>query len=105
MKLIVRKSRLKGTVTMPASKSHTIRAVAIASLADGESAIRKPLASGDTQAVVDCYRALGAEIDTFNPECWKVVGTGGEIAIPEGTIDVLNSGKTLRIAMGTAALA
>ncbi|MDH4240194.1 MAG: hypothetical protein OEW48_11580, partial [Phycisphaerae bacterium] len=40
MKLIARKSRLKGTVTIPASKSHTIRAVAIASLAEGESTIR-----------------------------------------------------------------
>ncbi len=64
MKLIVRKSRLKGEVVIPASKSHTIRAVAIASLAAGESAIRKPLVSGDTQAVINCYRALGARIDT-----------------------------------------
>jgi len=105
MKLIVRKSRLAGEVTMPASKSHTIRAVAIASLAEGESTIRKPLVSGDTQAVVDCYRALGAEIDTFNPELWKVIGTGGDISVPKESIDVLNSGTTLRIAMGSAALA
>ncbi len=105
MKLIVRKSRLAGEVTMPASKSHTIRAVAIASLAEGESTIRKPLVSGDTQAVVDCYRALGAEIDTSNPELWKVIGTGGDISVPKESIDVLNSGTTLRIAMGSAALA
>jgi len=105
MKLIVRKSRLAGDVTMPASKSHTIRAVAIASLAEGESTIRKPLVSGDTQAVVDCYRALGAEIDTSNPELWKVIGTGGDISVPKESIDVLNSGTTLRIAMGSAALA
>ena len=90
---------------MPSSKSHTIRAVAIASLAEGESTIRKPLVSGDTQAVVDCYRAMGAEIDTSNPECWKVIGTDGEISVPRESIDVLNSGTTLRIAMGSAALA
>jgi 3-phosphoshikimate 1-carboxyvinyltransferase len=105
MKLIVRKSRLAGEVTMPASKSHTIRAVAIASLAEGESTIHKPLISGDTQAVVDCYRAMGAEIDTSDAESWKVIGTGGDIAGPKETIDVLNSGTTLRIAMGSAALA
>ena len=105
MKLIVQKSRLKGTVTIPASKSHTIRAVAIASLAEGESTIRKPLVSGDTQAVVACYRALGAEIDTTNPKLWKVIGTGGEIKAPTDIIDVGNSGTTLRIAMGSAALA
>jgi len=104
MKLTVRKSRLKGTVAIPASKSHTIRAVAIASLASGHSLIRKPLESGDTTAVVNCYRALGAQIDTTNPNLWKVIGTGGEIQPPKETIDVLNSGTTLRIAMGSAAL-
>ncbi|MHC4889698.1 MAG: 3-phosphoshikimate 1-carboxyvinyltransferase [Planctomycetota bacterium] len=104
MKLIVKKSRLKGEVTIPASKSHTIRAVAIASLAAGESAIRSPLVSGDTQAVVNCYRALGARIDTADSKRWKVVGTGGEITAPPESIDVGNSGTTLRIAMGSAAL-
>ncbi len=105
MKLIVRKSRLKGEVVMPASKSHTIRAVAIASLAVGESTIRKPLVSGDTQATVNCYQALGARIDTADSKLWKVTGTGGEITAPPESIDVGNSGTTLRIAMGSAALA
>jgi len=105
MKLIVRKSRLKGTVTIPASKSHTIRAVAIASLAKGQSAIRNPLVSSDTQAAVACYRALGAKIDTSDSKLWKVVGTSGEIKAPREIIDVGNSGTTLRIAMGSAALA
>jgi 3-phosphoshikimate 1-carboxyvinyltransferase len=105
MKLIVKQSRLSGEVTIPASKSHTIRAVAIASLAEGESIIRKPLVSGDTAAVVDCYRALGAKIDTSNPDLWKVIGTGGAIKAPREIIDVGNSGTTLRIAMGSAALA
>ncbi|MHC4737212.1 MAG: 3-phosphoshikimate 1-carboxyvinyltransferase [Planctomycetota bacterium] len=105
MKLIVNKSRLSGEVVIPASKSHTIRAVAIASLAEGETTIRKPLISGDTQAVVACYRALGAEIDTSEPKFWKVIGTGGEIKAPADIIDVGNSGTTLRIAMGSASLA
>jgi 3-phosphoshikimate 1-carboxyvinyltransferase len=105
MRLIVRKSRLKGTVTIPASKSHTIRAVAIASLASGQSTIRSPLVSSDTQAAVDCYRALGARIDTTEPALWKVIGTAGQIKVPEKIIDVGNSGTTLRIAMGSAALA
>ncbi len=105
MKLIVRKSRLKGTVLIPGSKSHTIRAVAIASLAAGESLINNPLESSDTKAAVACYRALGAEINTSDPKLWKVKGTGGNINIPQNIIDVGNSGTTLRIAMGSAALA
>ena len=105
MKLIVEKSRLNGTVAIPGSKSHTIRAVAIAALADGASLIRDPLDSSDAQAAVACYRAMGATIDTSDPKCWKVTGTGGAISTPDGIIDVGNSGTTLRVAMGSAALA
>jgi 3-phosphoshikimate 1-carboxyvinyltransferase len=105
MKLVARQSELAGEVTIPASKSHTIRAVAIASLADGQSVIRNPLVSGDTQAAVDCYRVLGARIDASDPKLWKVVGVGGQITGADQTIDVGNSGTTLRIAIGSAALA
>lgn len=104
MKLIVRKSRLKGSVAIPGSKSHTIRAVAIASLAGGQSLIHDPLDSSDTQAAVACYRALGAVIDTSSPKLWKVTGANGKITLPKEIIDVGNSGTTLRIAMGSAAL-
>ncbi len=104
MKLIVQKSRLKGKVAIPASKSHTIRAVAISSLAAGQSTIRKPLFSGDTQAAISCYQALGARIDTSDPKLWKVNGTGGQITAQSEVIDVQNSGTTLRIAMGSASL-
>ena len=105
MQLISRKSRLQGTVSIPASKSHTIRAVAIASLADGRSRIRNPLVSGDTEAAIRCYRAFGAEIDVSDGQCWRVAGVGRRIVPPAETIDVLNSGTTLRLAMGSAALA
>jgi 3-phosphoshikimate 1-carboxyvinyltransferase len=105
MKLIARKSRLKGSVTIPGSKSHTIRAVAIASLAGGQSLIHEPLESSDTTSAVTCYRALGATIDTSDPKLWRVTGTNGSVTPPEEIIDVGNSGTTLRIAMGSAALA
>jgi len=105
MKLLVNKSRLKGEVTIPASKSHTIRAVAIASLAGGKSLIRNPLSSSDTLSAVECYRCLGAQIDTKEPDLWTVEGNDAVIAQPAKTIDVGNSGTTLRIAAGSAALA
>ena len=105
MKLIVGKSRLKGKVAIPASKSHTIRAVAIASLAKGQSAIHSPLVSSDTLSAVNCYQALGAKIDTSNPMIWKVIGIDGKISVPQEAVDVGNSGTTLNIAIGSAALA
>ncbi|MCH7958503.1 MAG: 3-phosphoshikimate 1-carboxyvinyltransferase [Candidatus Hydrogenedentes bacterium] len=103
MKLILRKSRLHGTVAIPGSKSHTIRAVAIAALAEGESVIREPLESQDTDAVVRAYEALGAKIKK-GPGAWHVTGTGGRLSAPQSPIDVGNSGTTLRIAMGSCAL-
>jgi 3-phosphoshikimate 1-carboxyvinyltransferase len=104
MKLIVKKSRLTGAVSIPGSKSHTIRAVTIASLAQGQSTIRKPLVSDDTLSAVNCYRAFGAGIDTSSDKAWKVVGTGGRLTVPAGIIDVGNSGTTLRFAVGSGAL-
>jgi 3-phosphoshikimate 1-carboxyvinyltransferase len=105
MKLIVKKSQLMGTAAIPASKSHTIRAVAIASLASGKSFIRSPLISNDTYSSVDCYRLLGAKIDTSKDDVWVVNGNGGNISVPDKIVDVGNSGTTLRLASGSAALA
>jgi len=103
MQLVCRKSRLHGQVVIPGSKSHTIRAVAIASLAEGESTIEAPLSSADTLAAVSAYRALGAEIET-TPDVWRVRGTGGRLRVPDDVINVGNSGTTLRIVVGSCSL-
>jgi len=103
MKLIGRPSRLRGSVEIPGSKSHTIRAVAVASLAEGTSRIDTPLVSADTLAAVDAYRALGATID-LQANVWHVQGTGGQLRAPDNVIDVRNSGTSLRTAVGSAAL-
>lgn len=105
MRLKAEKSTLKGTVRIPGSKSHTIRAVAIASLSEGTSIIHAPLISSDTLSAVNCYKQLGAEIDTSEDEKWVIKGTGGKIVSPSEEINVGNSGTTLRIAVGSAALA
>ena len=103
MDLICERSTLRGEVRVPGSKSHTIRAVAIAALADGESCIQRPLESDDARAAVAAYRALGAEAQTTG-DAWRIRGTGGELRAPENVIDVGNSGTTLRLAMGSCAL-
>ncbi len=103
MDLIVTPSRLSGSVDIPGSKSHTIRAVAIAALAPGESRITAPLRSADTVAAIAAYRALGAEIDDAD-EQWTVKGFDGRPACAGDAVDVRNSGTTLRIAAGSSAL-
>ncbi|MBN1124665.1 MAG: 3-phosphoshikimate 1-carboxyvinyltransferase [Sedimentisphaerales bacterium] len=104
MQLYVEKSSLQGEVSIPGSKSHTIRAIAIASLAQGVSRIRNPLPSNDTLSAVQCFRLLGAQIETRNNSVWEVEGINGRIQIPDKVIDVGNSGTTLRVALGSAAL-
>ncbi len=104
MRLISEKSVLRGSVVIPASKSHTIRAVAIGSMAEGTSHIRNPLVSSDTMSAVACFRGLGAEINTDDPGVWIIRGTGGTVSIPNEIIDVGNSGTTLPFGMACAAL-
>lgn len=102
MKFIVEPSRVSGAVPMPASKSHTIRALFLAMMGNGKSEIIAPLRSRDTLAAADACRAFGAKItgDTN----WVVKGTGGRPAAA-ALIDVRNSGTTLPLAMAMAALA
>ncbi|MCE5321820.1 3-phosphoshikimate 1-carboxyvinyltransferase [bacterium] len=102
MKLIVNKSKLSGSVEIPGSKSHTIRAAVIASLAEGESIIRKSLVASDTLAAASACRLLGAQIN--KPDDWIVNGVGSKPRVPENVIDVGNSGTTLYIALGMASL-
>ena len=53
---------LDATVTIPASKSLTNRYLVLAALADGESRLRAPLQSRDSDLMVGALRALGAGI-------------------------------------------
>ncbi|ONI85982.1 3-phosphoshikimate 1-carboxyvinyltransferase [Actinosynnema sp. ALI-1.44] len=62
---------VRATVSIPGSKSITNRALVLAALADGPSAVRAPLRSRDTNLMVAALRALGAEI-TDDGEDWLV---------------------------------
>ena len=109
MKQTVTPGKVGGQLTVPASKSHTIRALLIAAFAQGESRIRRPLLSGDALSCLEACRSLGARIRRErNPhgpwEDWIITGTGGTIAASEEPIDVGNSGTTLFLAASLAAL-
>ena len=104
MDFVCKPSRLQGCARIPGSKSHTIRAVVIAGLADGESMVEAPLVSADTRSAAAGMQALGARVEYSDPERWRVVGCGGAPRARADTIDVGNSGTTLRVLLGTAAL-
>jgi 3-phosphoshikimate 1-carboxyvinyltransferase len=103
MKLIVESGeRLEGSVRAPPSKSHTHRAIIIASLASGESVIENPLECDDTLATIDACRMLGAEIDVKNKLIVK--GVAGKPRRPDSEINVRNSGTTMRFMTAVSAL-
>ncbi|MCX6357899.1 MAG: 3-phosphoshikimate 1-carboxyvinyltransferase [Candidatus Aureabacteria bacterium] len=102
MRCIVNPGVVRGSVAIPGSKSHTIRAVIIATLAAGRSRIIAPLDSADTRSALAAARLFGAAVDEGVE--WRVTGTGGAPAVPQDIVDVGNSGTTLRLGMGIAAL-
>ncbi len=104
MKLRIRQGNLHGAVSIPGSKSHTIRGLILGSLAHGVSRLLRPLRSSDTESCVRLCRSLGAEVETSDLRCWKVSGTAGTPTAASGPVDVGNSGTTLFLGMGAAAL-
>jgi len=104
LKLEVERSNLSGEVCVPASKSNTIRAIAIAAFAAGVSEIVRPLDSADTRSCMDAYGALGAQFET-DGDVLRVRGVENEPQTPTEPIDVGNSGTTLYFILGSAALA
>ncbi|MCL1915693.1 MAG: 3-phosphoshikimate 1-carboxyvinyltransferase [Desulfovibrionaceae bacterium] len=103
MQYTVHSSSINGSLSVPASKSHSLRAILMASLADGISRIRASLPSPDTLAMIQACRALGAEILEKGPNL-EVRGLGGRPKIPDQVIDVGNSGQVLRFVAALAAL-
>lgn len=97
------KTSLKGSISIPASKSHTIRAVAIAAMANGTSTLIEPLESEDAKSSLKAAEEFGATVKT-NKETIIIEGVGNCPKATTKNIDVGNSGTTLRIFSGLAAL-
>ncbi|MCJ7605301.1 MAG: 3-phosphoshikimate 1-carboxyvinyltransferase [Dehalococcoidales bacterium] len=93
MKVTVGKSELQGTVSVPASKSLTIRVLICAALCRGDSLIENPLVSEDTEAALGVLRKLGIHVQQ-DGSTWQV--TGGTFHAPEGELHCGESATTLR---------
>ena len=102
MILSIKPSRIKGVIGVPGSKSHTIRGVICGILASGTSTLTYPLESDDTKAAIGAARALGADVEQF-ADHWKIYGCGGKFSNPGKTIDMFNSGTSLRLFFSAAA--
>jgi len=103
MFLKVSHSNVSGEISIPGSKSHTIRALFFAGLADGKSKIKNPLISSDSISAVNLCKSFGVAYD-YSDNCYIVDGVGSNPKVPENIIDVGNSGTSLRLGLMTAAL-
>ncbi|MBD3420562.1 MAG: 3-phosphoshikimate 1-carboxyvinyltransferase [Chitinivibrionales bacterium] len=103
MKWKISPSRLSGEILIPPSKSHTIRALLIATLADGTSTIRNALLKGDGESALNAARCLGARVET-GAEALCITGIGDNFEKGQEHIYTGNSGTATRLFTAAAAL-
>lgn len=99
---------LSGSVALPGSKYHTLRAILAALLAEGESTIESPALSDDTDVLLRACVQLGATLQTrqqTSGSCTlRMDGVGGRIQPTRPlTLDMGNAGAVLRLLLGICA--
>lgn len=109
-KLLVHPQRvpLRGNVTVPGDKSISHRALILAAVADGISAVRDWLPAGDTLATLEIIRALGVQIGVEQRSllAWdlRIEGRGLHgLQAPDSPLDCRNAGTCMRLMAGILA--
>lgn len=98
----IKHSTIDGTITCPPSKSYTHRAIAIASLANGESVVSNVLLSRDNLATIDGCKILGSKL-TQQDRTFTIVGRN-KFDTGDREINAENSGTTIRLLIAMSAL-
>lgn len=94
----------EGVITIPASKSQTIRALLIALMAGEKSIIRHPLISSDTLSCIGALKAMGVAVDKKDDDTLFVDSTTLKLGKDTITIDCGNSGTTTALLIPLLAL-
>lgn len=88
---------VRGSVTLPGSKSITNRALILAALGTGTVTLQCALFSRDTRIMVAALQALGFAVQTDEVALTITIpGRGGEIPVREAKVDVGNAGTAAR---------
>jgi 3-phosphoshikimate 1-carboxyvinyltransferase len=95
------KSPVSGAIRASPSKSYTHRAMVLAALSGGPCRIARPLRAEDTDATIDGLRSFGAEVGSQGDD---MDVHASSLKSPGEAIDAKNSGTTLRLLTGVAAL-
>ncbi len=99
----IKKSKATGIITVPPSKSHTIRALLIATLAEGESIIEGALLEGDGRSALQAAEGLGAQY-SLTDSILKIRGIGNDFSRGLDDLFMGNSGAGTRMFTSMAAL-
>ena len=105
VKYIVRKSSLQGNTRIPGNKSATARAIVLGGLAEGTSKVSNALPGIDSFSIVNMMCALGARIDTTQPDQWVFEGVANKPQVPGCVLDAGNSGTGFYLLVAISALA
>ena len=104
MNLLVQPSqKLHGTVRCPPNKSHSFRALIMASLAEGTSRIHHPMISNDWMRGIEALEMFGADAHPKADQVWEVDGAAAKLQTPDDVVDCGNSGIILRFFAALAA--
>ena len=103
MKLKTNVSHLNGSIRVPGDKSISHRSIIFGSLAEGETKVYDILRGEDVLSTIQVFRDLGVEIeDKDGVITIQGVGMGG-LKAPQKTLDMGNSGTSIRLISGVLA--
>ncbi|MFB3102664.1 MAG: 3-phosphoshikimate 1-carboxyvinyltransferase [Alphaproteobacteria bacterium] len=95
---------LQGSLTAPGDKSISHRALMLAALAVGETAITGLLEGDDVRHTAAALRRLGVTVVRDDPGAWRINGVGvGGLLPPDTVIELGNSGTAARLLCGLLA--
>ncbi|MFZ0034841.1 MAG: hypothetical protein WAK60_07630, partial [Sedimentisphaerales bacterium] len=103
MKVVNKIRNTDVSVDAPPSKAHTLRALIISSLTDGETAIYNPLFGEDQRNVIECLKRLGVKIEAGSNKL-TVTGTGGKYTPEKDELNVGESGVGMNFLTSAACL-
>lgn len=99
MKAIAKLDRVNATVTVPPSKSYSVRALLLGAMADGTTTITNCLDADDTRYALEALRTMGFEISGSLKEGVRI-GPRRSMSANEVPISIGNAGTAMRFLTG-----
>jgi len=89
-------TRIHGTISVPGSKSISIRVLLLAALGTGSCRVRGLLLSEATETMVIALRKLGVRVEWEGPDMRTLIvhGSGGRLALPDSELYMGSSAST-----------